>query len=179
MTLAVTAPPAAEPVPLDRAKAHLRVTHDAEDALIADLIVAARQRVEASVGLCLLTTGLSQVWPGVERDGSVRLARGPFPAVAAAFAGDGAGGWARLDPAGVRLEAGGACACVRLFGAGRGPVRIDYAAGFGPDPADAPAGLVQAVLAVLADAYERRGDGDPPSAAVAEAWLAPFRAGRL
>lgn len=43
----------ADPVTLDEAKAFLRVTHGAEDALIATLLAAARARVEAAAGLSL------------------------------------------------------------------------------------------------------------------------------
>lgn len=44
--LALVTPPASEPLTLPEAKAHLRVTNTAEDALITDLIAAARQRIE-------------------------------------------------------------------------------------------------------------------------------------
>ena len=44
------------PVSMAEAKAFLRVTHDAEDALIALLIDAARKRVEGETGLSLTST---------------------------------------------------------------------------------------------------------------------------
>lgn len=47
-------PPIVEPVSLTRAKLFLRVEHDAEDDLIADMIRAARERVETYIGRSLI-----------------------------------------------------------------------------------------------------------------------------
>jgi uncharacterized phiE125 gp8 family phage protein len=49
---------ATEPISLAEAKAHLRVTHTAEDALIAALITAARQACESETNRSLVT----QTW---------------------------------------------------------------------------------------------------------------------
>lgn len=46
MGLRLVVPPAEEPITLDDAKAQVRVTHDAEDALLTSYIAAARQRCE-------------------------------------------------------------------------------------------------------------------------------------
>lgn len=54
MSLTLLAPPASEPISLDDLKAHLRITHTDEDALIASLGMAARQSVEARAGLALM-----------------------------------------------------------------------------------------------------------------------------
>lgn len=46
MALRLVAPPTAEIITLDEAKAYMRVDHDDDDVLIGQLIVAARERVE-------------------------------------------------------------------------------------------------------------------------------------
>ena len=53
----VTAP-TTEPITLDEAKLHLRVDSDVEDTLISALIVAARQQVENTLWISLIT----QTW---------------------------------------------------------------------------------------------------------------------
>jgi uncharacterized phiE125 gp8 family phage protein len=61
-----TSPPAMEPVSLAEAKAHLRVTHNDDDAYISTLIKTARQSIEAQTGLGLISQGWSVFlddWP--------------------------------------------------------------------------------------------------------------------
>lgn len=58
MFLVQTVAPAAEPLTLDEAKAHLNVDSDHEDALITSLIVAARRHAEAKTNRVLIT----QTW---------------------------------------------------------------------------------------------------------------------
>lgn len=55
--LTVTTPAAVEPVSLEEAKAHLRVAHSADDALISRLISAARETVEMHTGWALAAAG--------------------------------------------------------------------------------------------------------------------------
>ncbi len=177
MTLVVTAAPAAEPVCLAQAKAHLRVTHAVEDDVIAALLVAARARVEAELGLQIVAAGLSEIFDP-PADGVLRLSRGPLLAVDAVFVGAGAGGWTPLAPVAYAANARTRPPVVVLAVPAAYGVRVDYRAGFGSAAVDAPAGLVQAILALTADAYEHR--GDPPASLLAAApWLSPHRRARL
>ncbi|MEO0608012.1 MAG: hypothetical protein AAFY82_07255 [Pseudomonadota bacterium] len=61
--LTVISPPAEEPVSLTSAKAFLRIGHDGEDPLIADLIVSARARIEQESGLALVRQEVRLAWP--------------------------------------------------------------------------------------------------------------------
>ena len=54
MSLSLLIPPASEPVSLDALKAHLRVDTTTEDTLIASLGVAARQTIEARLGIAFI-----------------------------------------------------------------------------------------------------------------------------
>ena len=67
MSLILTAAPAAEPVSLAEAKAHLRVDHNNDDAYISSLIVTSRLQIEAALGLALVAqswTWTIDAWPG-------------------------------------------------------------------------------------------------------------------
>ncbi|MGH6951903.1 MAG: head-tail connector protein, partial [Vitreimonas sp.] len=55
MSIVTITPPASEPVSLAEAKLFLRIDHAAEDGLIAMLISAAREAVEAGIGRALIT----------------------------------------------------------------------------------------------------------------------------
>ncbi len=57
MPLIQTTPPAAEPLSLAEAKAHLRITHSNDDAYIDKLVTAARRACEMRSNLCFVTQG--------------------------------------------------------------------------------------------------------------------------
>ena len=141
MSLIILTPPAVEPVSLAEARALLRVTTDAEDALIASLIVAARERVELELGLALIATGFRQTFDKPAPD-PVALVRGPVQSI---------------DHVSDDRRA------------------IDFTAGFGADSADVPGPLKQAILMLVAFAFEHRGADETPPLALTEPWLAPWR----
>ena len=176
--ITVVTPPVGEPCSPTELKARLRVTHDAEDGLMADLLRAARERLEAELGACLLATGLRET---VEAPGpAVSLSVSPVLGVDAVARGDGAGGWTALAPAAWRVQGERPALLFPPFASG--PLRIDYRAGFADQPDALPPGLKEAVLALAADAYERRTDASalaPPGLGPAERWAAPFRRVRL
>jgi len=199
MTLAITTPPATEPVGLDEAKAQLRVTYAQEDALISALITAARQRIEAELGLALIAASFREIhdaWPLAVTTavpvtdplsalfaGPLQLRRGPLIAVSAIAVADGTGALQTLDPASYAAEPGSRPGRIvpcdvawPIPGGTAGVVRIDYAAGYGAAAADVPAPLRRAILQLVADGFEHRSDA-PLS--VVEPWLAPFRRTRL
>ncbi|MEW6599298.1 MAG: hypothetical protein AB1429_17625 [Pseudomonadota bacterium] len=191
MMLSVLTPPAVEPVSLDALKAELRATSGVDDALIAALGVAARQRVESELGLALLATGFRQIQDGFAPAtplGAILLARGPLISVQAIAVADQTAAFHALDPPAYRPQVGSLPSEVgRTAVVWRAPtlqssgVRIDYTAGFGTDPGLVPAPLVQAILALAAFAYTHRAEaavsGAPQS--LIEPWLAPWRKARL
>lgn len=167
MGLVVLEPPASEPVSLAEAKVRLRVEHDAEDALITALIAAAREAVEGALARALVTRRVLETH-GEGAGARLRLALSPLSElVAVRLNGEPLSGVAsEADPALLRFEG------LAPIGA----LEIDYRAGYGAAE-DVPEALRQAVLAIVAAAYETRAEGVRLSAA-AEA-LAPFRPVRL
>ncbi|WP_306118135.1 MULTISPECIES: phage head-tail connector protein [unclassified Roseitalea] len=160
MVLSLLVPPAAPPVTLADAKAHLRVTHDGEDTQIAELVDAAAAFVAEDAGVALV----NQTWRlsvGDPPDGPVCLPRHPVAAIAAVTVYDADGNPAVLDgaqytldvmrrPARLGLEPGAVPS--RSNG-----IEIDFVAGFGDTGADVPDTLRRAVLCLLAHWYEFRG----------------------
>jgi uncharacterized phiE125 gp8 family phage protein len=163
--------PAAEPLTLAEAKLFLRVSGPEEDALIADLLRAARAAVEGETGFVLVREVWRLAFDGWPPDGRILVPLRPLAAVAAARVRNGASPATEIAPETFRLDPGAGAILVAgpvpPPGQPAGGVEID--AGFGAEtPAGAPPALVQAVRLTLAHWFEHRGDGPasdlPPAA---------------
>lgn len=180
MALTLIAPPSAEPLSLDEAKAHLRIDTGTEDTLIGVLITAARHAVEVRTGRALITQGWRWVLDETPAAPLV-LARQPVQTIDAVSVRDAAGEWVSLVEGAWRLIEGEPMriAPAGPWGYGRaGGVRIDFTAGYG-DAAAVPEDLKQAVRLLVAHFYEQRERvGTDRAYAVpdsVDALLAPYR----
>lgn len=162
--LAVTTPPAAEPLELAALKAHLRITWDSEDALLAGYLAAARVYVEGWLGRCLIVTGLRLTldrFPSCyDRGGAIYLPRPPLLAVASVKYYSTAGVLTTLSSSAYRVDAATEPGRLAPLDGTDWPstqtrpaaVQIDYTAGYGTTAADVPATIQQALL-LLAGHY--------------------------
>ena len=184
LRLVETSPPALEPLTLDEAKLHLRVTSTVDDDLITALIATARQRCESFTGLALIERDYSlflDTWP----DREILLPRPPLSAVSLINIYDGDGNAAAFDAANYAVSTAGMPGRLTLTdgvfppqpGRAADGIEIQFTAGFGDTADDIPAPLIQGVKQLLAHLYENRGDGnaDALRASGAESLFQPFR----
>ncbi len=154
MTAYLLAGPAEEPVSLAEAKAFLRLDDTAEDALVTTLITAARLHVEGTTARATVAQSWRLVldaWP-VERE--IRLPVAPLLSLLAVTVFDEEGEPTELDIGQFEIDA---VTPRLLLPAGidlppmreRQGIEIDYVAGYGPDAADVPADLRQAMLVLV------------------------------
>ncbi len=192
MTLILTSGPAAEPVGLAEAKAHLRVDGAAEDMLIASLIVTSRLHVEAATGLALITQSWSywlDAWPPGR---ALQLPLRPVESISAVRLHDEAAVATTLDPASYLLDGAGLPPRLVRQGALLWPkpgrvangIEVAFTAGWGNAAADVPAPLRQAILLLVAHWYEHRSPLEPgapaePIPGMVSDLLAPYRTPRL
>ena len=176
-------PPAGETLSLADAKNYLRVQHDADDALIASMISAARMQVESRTRRALITQTWRMVldrWPS---SGTIASPVSPLREVIAARVRDEAGEPQELD-ADIFISNTASSPGLVAFDAGRvihpvqdvAGIEIDIEAGYGA-AGDVPAPLVQAIRLLLARAYEYRGQGERDDAMPEglAGLLAPYR----
>jgi len=188
MPAILLAGPAAEPLSFAEAKAFLRIDHDAEDALVASLVTAARATVEALTRRALIDQEwriVRDAWPA---SGLLVVPVNPLRAVTGAHVLDAAGDEVAVPPEVLLADASRLPAVIRVErGAAPQPGRplagiaIDVTAGHGPTAADVPAPLIEAVRLVLAHFYEHRDVPGPGAAfpAALDTLVAPFRVTRL
>lgn len=166
MTLFRTVEPALEPVTLAEAKAHLRVGHDSEDALISGLIAAARQDVERTTGAALIdqTWRLAQdYWPV---SASVVVNRYPLKQVLGVTVYDADGDGTEIDPNDYVVDGNASPPRIHFrktvaSGKAINGIEIDFTAGFGAAGPDVPDGLRRSILTLVAHWYEFRASVGP------------------
>ena len=162
MTYLLIAPPAAEVLTLAEAKAHLRLDGADEDDLLSSLIRVAREHLERTTGLCLLTQSWRLYLDSLYEEGVIQIAKGPVQAIESVtvFDADGVASSPSLE--GHVLD--GASRPARLLlpsplRAGRAVngIEIDFTAGYGDSAADVPETLKRAMLTHVAQMFSCRG----------------------
>lgn len=170
MTLFRTVEPAAEPVTVADAKAHLRLSHAGEDELIAGLIRAAREEVERGTGMALIEQGWRLTldrWPDGDH---VALLRHPVREILAVTVFGSEGEGSVIDPGTYAADLVSRPARLHFRDRPRperamNGIEIDFTAGFGEAGTDVPDLLKRAMLTLVAHWYEFRaayGAADQP-----------------
>lgn len=168
MNVITLTPPSGEPLPLADAKAFARIGNDIEDGLIAELIAAARARVEVMTGLALMRRTLRLTlneWPlGVLDKGGLRLPRRPADSLIAVRLTDGMTSEDVTDQ--FDLEPGFSPRLKPASGKGwvwprsiHEWIEIDWLAGF-PTAEDVPEDILHVLKIIVAHEFENRDASD-------------------
>lgn len=163
MKTTVLTPPDGEPVSPSAVKDYLRIGHEGEDALVTSLIGAARARLEAELGVALMTRTVQLIldkWPAALMRRGVQLEPGPVRNLisVASLSSDGA----REDMS-LRFVLSGGRLCLRPWSflpaiETGGHVEIVFETGFGAAE-NLPDDLVLAVKMLAAQGYRLRDGG--------------------
>ena len=154
----------AEPISTAEGKKHLRVETTADDALIADKIIAAREWVEDYTGLVLTRREVTEAIGAFSAQTRLRawpLADEPISIVYRDFAGAeqtiaDATLWALSRPAIIYPADGAVWPCGSTM---TGPASVTFTAGYAT-AADVPQVLKQAMLVMLTAFYDDRPGGE-------------------
>ena len=188
MALLLTTPPTAEPIVLADVKAHLRLYIADDDAYLTSLITAARRTIESRYGLCLMKQSwalFADDWP-VDR--ILKIPLWPIQSVdgLTSYADDDTA--TAIDPTSYFLDVALRPTRVALR-QGRvftqparviNGLKLAFTAGFGVDASFVPQEIKLALMAIIADWYQNRGDvsgGTIPTTAL-EA-MAAYRNARI
>jgi len=160
MTYALITPPVAEALTLAEVKPDMRLDDGNEDGLLASLIRVAREHLERTTGLCLIT----QVWrlhlESIPEDCVIQIAKGPVQAIESLSIYDEAGEELVLPATGHVLDGNARPARLVLDQSLNPPIAangIDFSAGFGESGAEVPDTLKRAMLMHVAQMFAFRG----------------------
>lgn len=178
--------PAIEPLPLDEARAFLRVEHHDDDDVIAALIAGARIHVEAQTRRALIAQSWRISLDAWLEDGRLPVRPAPLQSLTAARVYDEDGTARDIDLQSFVLDVGNsalAFAPWALPAPGRiaAGIELDVVCGYGATASDVPEPLRHAIRLLAAHWYENRGliaTGATQAAvlpATVSALLAPYR----
>lgn len=179
--------PAVEPVDLAYAKTFLRVDGNAEDQLITDMLVSARERIEALTGHTLMKRRVTQRLKQSESNGTLReifLTHQPFAELHRVRVRSISGHIETVPPYAYSVNSRAHPAKITArthmqwhqFITSFECVEVDYSAGYGALPESVPMPFKQAILLLTAQSYEHRGDSaERHVPMMVEALLMPYR----
>jgi uncharacterized phiE125 gp8 family phage protein len=199
----IIAPPVVEPLTIEECRTHLEAqpygdttVDDADDAMIAGLLSAAREHCANFLGLSLVPTTLEIAldrWPTLRVDGVtyIELPMGPVREVLAFTAGepDSSNTDTEIDPASYTLDTYSDPArivpvsgWVGGSGSATNYIKVTYSAGYGVDSDGGeplPKAIRAAILLVLGHLYRHREEATDKALASlplgAEALMRPLR----
>lgn len=164
-------PPVTEPLTVAELKAWSRISHDAEDSLLAGLIRAAREFVERNIGVQLITQTWQVSLAALPASGcALKIPIRPVQSVSSITYTDAAGAPQALDLAGTRLLVDEWTTELYLAdinatwpstSGAAGNVAITVVAGFGDAGTAVPETLRQAMSLIAAHWYENREESTP------------------
>lgn len=188
MHLNLVTAPAETPISVADVKAHLRISHTAEDGVLAALVAAAVALVDGPTGY-LRRALVSQTWraifDGSPRSDIVKLPIPPLVSVDTVEYYDANNALQTLATSNYDVVLPhGAAGYVELSATGLWPgtanrpdaLQIEFTAGYG-DADAVPGAIKQALLLIVGSLYARRGDDDgaDPIGPGAQRLLAPYR----
>ena len=165
MTSILITAPAVEPLTIADMRAHLRLASEAEDALLADYIKAAREHVERLTGRALITQGWRLYLDSWPEGRVVRLPVGPLQNIDSITVYDASGTphalspdkWSlgrELAPARVKISLDIGVSSSAMMGA-----EIEFSAGYGATANAVPEAFKQAIRLLVAHWFEHREEG--------------------
>ena len=157
--LQIVTPPAAEPITLSQAKAHLRVDGSDEDTYITSLIRIAREYAEHDASRAFATQTVKETFPAFAD--SFELARGPVVSVSSVKYLDSLAQQQTASTSLYYLDQSGLTAVLRLVPGQTWPtsslrtggIEITYVTGTWPSD---PTGALQFILLLIGTMYAAR-----------------------
>ena len=172
--------PAVEPVTLAEAKTHLRVDGTASDTEITAMITAAREWCEQYLDRTLVHTQWVMRFDKFPPDGTMDIelprppmaAAGTATAVALTFTYEN-GDTATYGTSSYRVDRSATPGAVKTNYGGTWPphlqddnsISVTWWGGYGASGSDIPQAIRSAILLCVSEFYEKRGNGEPPTAA--------------